>query len=106
LALLAPPDRWLTETVYVSPTVDLNTHDWTADLAKLLDQEDSDQPGQPKLTGAPDAIFLALLPNPAMAAVKAYREAAFTPPVMSTTAFRRAYILQSLGAAANGVEGN
>jgi ABC-type branched-subunit amino acid transport system substrate-binding protein len=97
---------WASETIFVKPNVDLNTYDWAGDFQKLLDAKGDDKEGAGADTGAPDAVFLAVLPNLAMAAVKAYRESSFTAPLMSTTAFRRAYILQNLQSAANGVEGN
>jgi hypothetical protein len=97
---------WHSETIFVKPTVDLNSYDWAGDLQKLLDDKGNDKDGPGIDAGPPDAVFLALLPNLAMASVKAYRDADYTTALMSTTAFRRAYILQSLQTAANGVEGN
>jgi hypothetical protein len=97
---------WSTETIFVKPTIDLNTYNWDLDFDKLLDARGDDTAGAEVETGKPDAIFLAVLPNIAMSAVKAYRTGSRDVAVMSTTAFRRAYILQNLQTAANGVEGN
>ncbi len=97
------PAYW--ETVYVSPSIDLANYNWSNDFGKLLDNKGDDKdPGS--ASGEPDAVFLAVLPNLAMASVKAYRESKYDPALLSTTAFRRAYILQNLQTAANGVEGN
>jgi ABC-type branched-subunit amino acid transport system substrate-binding protein len=93
------------ETVKVPPTIDLNNYAWTNDFATLLDDKGDDKDAN-SASGKPDAVFLAVLPNLAMAAVKAYRESKYDVALLSTTAFRRAYILQNLNTAANGVEGN
>jgi ABC-type branched-subunit amino acid transport system substrate-binding protein len=102
IAGYAPALPWSTEVVEVDYRVDINSYDWSTDLGRFFDDEAAD--GSPDV--AADVVFLALLPNPAMAAVKSYRESAFAAPLMSTSSFRRTYILRNLGTSANGVEGN
>ena len=55
--------------------------------------------------GFPDTVLIAGLPNSVTAVVNAYRAAGFTIPIQSVNAFRRDYILASVGAAAEGLEG-
>ncbi len=81
------------EVVFLDPKADVNSYDFGDDLEKLID-------------GDPDAVFLALLSLSSSAAVKAYREAEYEPPLFATTAFRRNHVLTALQDAAEGVEGN
>jgi ABC-type branched-subunit amino acid transport system substrate-binding protein len=99
---LAPGRALSIEVIEVDHRVDINSYDWGRDLGRFFDDKAAD--GAPDVPA--DALFVALLPNPAMAAVKTYREAAFTAPLLTTSAFRRNYILRNLGPVANGVEGN
>src|SRR3954462_1010247 len=91
------------EVIFVSSKIDPTSYDWSADLGRVVDA--TNETTQMK-DGPPDAVFLALLPLMTTAAVKAYREANYTIPIQSTTSFRRTYILRSLGAAAEDVEGD
>jgi ABC-type branched-subunit amino acid transport system substrate-binding protein len=91
------------EVVFLDPTVDVNSYDWGDDLATLMD-ESNETTGEDD--GEPDALFLALLSLSSSAAVKAYREAEYEPPLFATTAFRRNHILRALGDTAEGVQGN
>jgi hypothetical protein len=102
IAGYTPALPWSTEVIEVDSRIDINSYDWTRDLERFFDDKKAD--GSPDVVA--DVVFLALLPNPAMAAVKSYREAAFGAPLLSTAAFRRSYILRNLGTSANGVEGN
>ena len=56
--------------------------------------------------GKPDLVIVAMLPEAAAEAIKAYRQAAYTLPIQSNNSFRRNYILQQMGAVANGLEGS
>ena len=91
------------EVIYVEPSADANSYDWSADLALLMDNHNEETNAT---DGEPDAIFLSLLPLATTAAARAYSEGGYTAPIQSTTAFRRNYILRSLGEAAEGMEGN
>jgi ABC-type branched-subunit amino acid transport system substrate-binding protein len=51
-------------------------------------------------------VIVAMLPDPAALAIKAYREAGYSIPLLSNNSFRRDYQLKALGALANGVEGS
>jgi ABC-type branched-subunit amino acid transport system substrate-binding protein len=90
------------EVMYVDPRVNDTSYNWNTDLSRLVDDHnDNDETDD----GAPDVVFLALLPVGSAAATKAYREAGYTIPLQATTAFRRLHILRALGASAEGVEG-
>jgi ABC-type branched-subunit amino acid transport system substrate-binding protein len=56
--------------------------------------------------GKPDLVIVAMLPEAAAEAVTAYRQAGFPTPIQANNSFRRNYILQKLGAIANGLEGS
>jgi hypothetical protein len=73
-----------------------------AEWPKVVD--DKDETG--KTDGPPDVVIVAMLPDPAAAAIKAYREAGYPIPLLSNNSFRRDYQLKALGALANGVEGS
>jgi branched-chain amino acid transport system substrate-binding protein len=91
------------ETIYVPPTADVNSYNWAADLAKVTDNFNETT----QMTdGIPDAIIVAVLSAGATATVQNYFNGGSTIPLEATTAFRRDYILRSIGAAANGVEGD
>ena len=91
------------ETIYVPPTADVNSYNWAADLAKVTDNFNENT----QMTdGAPDAIIVAVLSAGATATVQNYFNGGYTIPLEASTAFRRDYILRSIGAAANGVEGD
>lgn len=91
------------EVIFQPPKVDANSYDWGSDLETLLDDRNQETKA---VDGKPDVIFITLLSLGATAAAKAYHEAAYTTPLQATTAFRRNYILRSLTAAAEGIEGN
>jgi hypothetical protein len=56
--------------------------------------------------GKPDLVIVAMLPEAAAEAIKAYRQAGHTTPIRSNNSFRRNYILRQMGAVANGLEGS
>ena len=86
-----------TKIVYVT-TLDKIPADW----AKVLD--DKDEAG--KTDRVPDVVIVAMLPEAASEAIKAYRKGGYTLPILSNNSFRRNYILKDLGAPANGLEGS
>jgi ABC-type branched-subunit amino acid transport system substrate-binding protein len=91
------------ETIYVPANADANSYNWSADLAKVTDNFNENTQ---TTDGLPDAVVVAVLSAGATAAVQAYHNGAFTIPLEASTAFRRDYILRSIGAAAEGVEGD
>jgi len=56
--------------------------------------------------GVPDVVIVAMLPEAASEAIKAYRQGGHAVPILSNNSFRRNYILKQVGAAANGLEGS
>jgi Periplasmic binding protein len=86
------------EIVYMS-TLDKLGADW----AKVIDKA-NETTG--KSDGAPDVVIVAMLPEAAAAAIKAYRQGGYGIPILSNNSFRRNYILKQVGAAANGLEGS
>jgi ABC-type branched-subunit amino acid transport system substrate-binding protein len=56
--------------------------------------------------GKPDLVIVAMLPDAAAQAIKTYRQAGYAIPIQSNNSFRRNYILQQMGAIANGLEGS
>jgi hypothetical protein len=56
--------------------------------------------------GKPDLVIVAMLPDAAAEAIKAYRQAGHTIFIQSNNSFRRNYILRQMGAVANGLEGS
>ena len=56
--------------------------------------------------GKPDLVIVAMLPDAAAEAIKAYRQAGHTIFIQSNNSFRRNYILRQMGAIANGLEGS
>ncbi len=56
--------------------------------------------------GKPDLVIVAMLPDAAAQAIRTYRQAGYAIPIQSNNSFRRNYILQQMGAIANGVEGS
>jgi hypothetical protein len=91
------------ETIFYDPTNDANTYDFGPDLARVMDTTNETTQMQ---DGVPDMVFLAVLGLPATATIKAYRAGSYTAPLQAATAFRRDYILRSIGQAAEGVEGD
>jgi len=91
------------ETITLPANADPNSYNWGADLAKVTDDYN-----ETTMTtdGKPDAIVVAVLSSGATATVQAYRDGEYMIPLEASTAFRRDYILRSVGAAANGVEGD
>jgi ABC-type branched-subunit amino acid transport system substrate-binding protein len=87
-----------TEIIYMSTLDKLGT-DW----AKVVDNVNETSG---KTDGPPDIVIVAMLPEAAAAAIKAYRQAGHTIPILSNNSFRRNYILKGMGAEANGVEGS
>ena len=74
-----------------------------ADWGKVVDDK-NETTG--KTDGVPDVVIVAMLPEAAAQAIKAYRQAGHTIPILSNNSFRRNYILQQIGAPANGLEGS
>ncbi len=87
-----------TEIIYMS-TLDKLGADW----AKVVDHANETSG---KADGPPDVVIVAMLPEAAAAAIKAYRQAGHTIPILSNNSFRRNYILKGMGAEANGLEGS
>ena len=87
-----------TEIVYFTSVANL-----AADWAKVVDNR-NETTGQ--TDGLPDVVVVAMLPNEAAEAIKAYRKAGHAIPILSNNSFRRNYILKQIGAAANGLEGS
>jgi hypothetical protein len=85
------------KTVYLSARDKI-----AAEWPKVVD--DKDEAG--KTDGSPDIVIVAMLPDPAAAAIKAYREAGYPIPLLSNNSFRRDHQLKALGALASGVEGS
>jgi hypothetical protein len=91
------------ETIYVPTTADVNSYNWAADLAKVTDDYNENTQ---TTDGFPDAIVVGVLSAGATATVQNYFNGGYTIPLEASTAFRRDYILRSIGAAAEGVEGD
>ena len=91
------------ETIYLPANADPNSYNFAADLAKVTDNFNENT----QMTdGVPDAIIVAVLSAGATATVQNYYNGGYTIPLEASTAFRRDYILRSIGAAAEGVEGD
>ncbi len=91
------------ETITVPTTADVNSYNWSADLAKVTDDFNENT----QMTdGKPDAIVVAVLSAGATATVQTYHDGLYTIPMEASTAFRRDYILRAIGTAAEGVEGD
>jgi hypothetical protein len=87
-----------TEIIYMSALDKLG-----ADWAKVIDTA-NETTG--KTDGVPDVVIVAMLPEAASEAIKAYRQGGHAVPILSNNSFRRNYILKQVGAAANGLEGS
>jgi Periplasmic binding protein len=87
-----------TEIVYTS-TLDKLAEGWV----KVIDSV-NETTG--KTDGAPDVVIVAMLPEAAAQAIKAYQKAGYTFPIISNNSFRRNYIIKQMGAVANGLEGS
>jgi hypothetical protein len=87
-----------TEIIYMSALDKLG-----ADWAKVIDAA-NETTG--KTDGVPDVVIVAMLPEAASEAIKAYRQGGHAVPILSNNSFRRNYILKQVGAAANGLEGS
>jgi hypothetical protein len=74
-----------------------------AEIARVLD-------GVNETTGAadgpPDAVYLAVLPGNAPGAISAYRASGTTIPATANNGVRRDFLLPTLGASAEGLEGS
>jgi Periplasmic binding protein len=91
-------DASSTEIIYMTALDKL-----AADWPRVVDEKNETSG---KTDGAPDVVIVAMLPEPASAAIKAYRQGGYTIPILSNNSFRRNYILKQLGAVANGLEGS
>ena len=80
-----------TEITYVSTLANLR-----ADWEKVVNSPN----------GKPDLVILAMMPEGVAEGFKAYRQAGYTIPIQSNNSFRRNYILEQMGAMANGLEGS
>ena len=87
-----------TEIIYMSALDKLG-----ADWAKVIDSA-NETTG--RTDGVPDVVIVAMLPEAASEAIKAYRQGGHGVPILSNNSFRRNYILKQVGAAANGLEGS
>jgi hypothetical protein len=87
-----------TEIVYAS-TLDKVAAGWV----KVVD---SINETTGKADGAPDIVIVAMLPEAAAEAIRTYRQAGYTFPIVSNNSFRRNYIIRQLGAVADGLEGS
>ena len=87
-----------TEIIYMSALDKLG-----ADWAKVIDSA-NETTG--RADGVPDVVIVAMLPEAASEAIKAYRQGGHAVPILSNNSFRRNYILKQVGAAANGLEGS
>jgi hypothetical protein len=87
-----------TEIIYMSALDKLG-----ADWPKVIDAA-NETTG--KTDGVPDVVIVAMLPEAASEAIKAYRQGGHAVPILSNNSFRRNYILKQVGAAANGLEGS
>ncbi len=87
-----------TEIIYMTALDKLG-----ADWAKVIDAA-NETTG--KTDGVPDVVIVAMLPEAASEAIKAYRQGGHAVPILSNNSFRRNYILKQVGAAANGLEGS
>ena len=87
-----------TEIIYMSALDKLG-----ADWAKVIDSA-NETTG--RTDGVPDVVIVAMLPEAASEAIKAYRQGGHGIPILSNNSFRRNYILKQVGAAANGLEGS
>ena len=87
-----------TEIIYMSALDKLG-----ADWAKVIDAANETTA---KTDGVPDVVIVAMLPEAASEAIKAYRQGGHAIPILSNNSFRRNYILKQVGAAANGLEGS
>jgi hypothetical protein len=87
-----------TEIVYAS-TLDKVAAGWV----KIVD---SINETTGKTDGAPDIVIVAMLPEAAAEAIRTYRQAGYTFPIISNNSFRRNYIIRQMGAVADGLEGS
>jgi hypothetical protein len=87
-----------TEIIYMSALDKLG-----ADWPKVIDAA-NETTG--RTDGVPDVVIVAMLPEAASEAIKAYRQGGHAVPILSNNSFRRNYILKQVGAAANGLEGS
>ena len=91
-------DASSTEIIYMTALDKLG-----ADWGRVVDDKNE---SSGKTDGVPDVVIVAMLPEGASEAIKAYRKAGYTIPILSNNSFRRNYILKQLGDVANGLEGS
>ncbi|MGK3989459.1 hypothetical protein WME99_40810 [Sorangium sp. So ce136] len=97
------PDIVDYELIGVNPNTDPNGIDFSGLVAGAFDEVNADDPSKPK--GPPDFIVNWVLPTLAVGVAKAYKQAGYTVPMLNSSSFRRAAILQILGTMAEGQEG-
>jgi ABC-type branched-subunit amino acid transport system substrate-binding protein len=73
-----------------------------SDWDKVVKPIDAD--GKP--VSPPDLVIVAMLPEAASAAIRAYHSAGYKIPILSNNSFRRNYILKTIAAEAEGLEGS
>jgi hypothetical protein len=73
-----------------------------SDWDRVLKPIDAD--GKP--VSPPDLVIVAMLPEAAAAAIGAYHKAGYKTPILSNNSFRRNYILKTIAAEAEGLEGS
>src|SRR5262249_8054062 len=90
----------IVSTVWYDPNQNPRTYDFAADARKLT------APDPTNKNAVPDMVYLAVLGMPTTKIIEAYRAAQYAPPLQSSTALRREYMLRDLGAAGEGIEGD
>ncbi len=113
LGMLIPPPPFSAEETYIPTTADPTTYGWPADLAALLDAtggydgyDTVNMPPDPAvMAGAPDALVVAVFAQFNASIVRAYQAGAYTTPLIFTHNLRFQSVLDTLGTAAEGLEG-
>ncbi len=99
---LHPDSAPTVEIVWLDSTVDPNTYDFSADLAKLTNDK-NDETGA--IDGKPDVIFNTVFLNFSIALTRAWSQAGRPIPFVAGDTFRRRTAIDVLNADANGQEG-
>lgn len=92
----------IVELVVFASDVDINSYNWSADLAKVTNDR-NDVANMPD--AVPDAIIVGSFGQYHAAFVRAFKQGNYSIPVMHFQPFRLASVLQSLGALAEGQQG-
>ncbi|WP_437534977.1 ABC transporter substrate-binding protein [Sorangium sp. So ce726] len=91
------------ELLAVDTHTDPNSIDFAGLVAGAFDEINADDSSKPK--GPPDFIVNWVGPTFAVGVAKAYKQAGYTVPMLNSSSFRRAAMLQTLGTMAEGQEG-